>query len=168
MPGAGPCNRASAQREAVYYQCQVYMSIGAPSIQGCFVVSGNTGTFEAGLVGRLHVADLRDMSTLRAAAGGWNVPAHRLLGPVEAGQSGILPLGPNILTTFVVNYAHQLNHANPLTGASARWGLMRVLWRFSPDMPCIRAELADCDCHGTDHDGFLRYMWLMDLWVWMV
>ena len=51
-----------------------------------------------------------------------------------------------MLTTFVLNYAHQLNHPNPLTRASARWGLMCALWRFSPDMPCVLRGLADCDC----------------------
>ena len=93
---------------------------------------------------------------------------HRLLGPVQAGLSGILPLGPDMLTMFVLNYAHQLNHPNPLTRASARWGLMCALWRFSPDMPCVHRGLADCECHPTDHDRFLRYTWLMDIRVWAV
>ena len=99
---------------------------------------------------------------------GENLPAHRLLGPVQAGLSGILPLGPDVLTTFVLNYAHQLNHPNPLNRASARWGLMCALWQLSLDMPCVLWGLADCDCHPTDHDCFLRYTRLMDIRVWAV
>ena len=38
---------------------------------------------------------------------------HRVLRPVQAGLSGILPLGPDMLTTFVLNYTQQLNHPNP-------------------------------------------------------
>ena len=87
---------------------------------------------------------------------------------MQAGLSGILPLGPDILTTFVLNYAQQLNRPNPLTRASARWGHMRALWRFSADMPCVLRGLADCDCHPTDHDRFLRYTWLMEIRVWAV
>ena len=89
---------------------------------------------------------------LRAVVGE-NLPAHRLLGPVQAGLSGILPPGPDMLTTFVLNYAHQLNHPNPLTRASARWGLMCALWRFSPDMPCVLGPFVnrpfESEIHGT-------------------
>ena len=109
-----------------------------------------------------HLADLPAVSALCAVVGE-NLPAHRLLAPVEAGLSGILPVGPDMLTTFVLNYAHQLNHPKPLTRASARWGLMCALWRFSPDMPCVRGGLADCECHPTDHDRLLWYTWLMDI-----
>ena len=35
-----------------------------------------------------------------------------------------------------------------------------------PDMPCIHQGLADCDCHPTDHDRFLRYTWPMEIRVW--
>ena len=45
---------------------------------------------------------------------------------------------------------------------------MCALWRFSPDMPCVLRGLADCDCHPTDHDRFLRYTWLTDIRVWAV
>ena len=92
-----------------------------------------------------------------ADAGGDNPLAQRLLGPVETGCLGILPLGPDMLTTLVLSYAHQLNHPNPLTRASAKWGLMWALWRFNPDMPCVHGGLTDCDCHPTDHNRFLRY-----------
>ena len=73
-----------------------------------------------------------------------------------------------MLTTFVPNYPQQMNHRNPLTRASANWGLMCALWRFSPDMPCGLRGLADCDRHPTDHDHFLRYTWLMHIQVWAV
>ena len=49
--------------------------------------------------------------SLRKILGGKNVPVHLLLGPIEVGCSGILPLGPDILATLVVNYASQLNHS---------------------------------------------------------
>ena len=114
-----------------------------------------------------YLADLPAVSALCAVVGE-NLPAHRLLGPVEAGLSGIRPLGPDMVTTFVLNYAHQLNHPNPPTRASASWGLMCALWRFSPDMPCVCGGLASCECHPTDHDIFLRYTWLMDIRVWAV
>ena len=42
---------------------------------------------------------------------------------------------------------------------------MWALWRFSPNVPRPRGA---CECHTTDHDRFLRCMWLMDLWVWVV
>ena len=74
-------------------------------------------------------------------------------------------MGPDVLTTFVLNYARQLNHPNPLTRASAPWGHMGTLWRFNPDMPCVLQGLADCECHSTDHDRFLRYTWLMEIRV---
>ena len=45
---------------------------------------------------------------------------------------------------------------------------MCALWRLNPDMPCVRRSLADCDCHPTEHDRFLRYTWLMDIRVWAV
>ena len=54
---------------------------------------------------RWHSADLTAESALRGVVRE-NLLAHRLLGPVEAGLSGILPLGPDMLTTFVLNYAH--------------------------------------------------------------
>ena len=85
--------------------------------------ASGTARFQAGvrpLQARLwHLADLPTASALRAVVGD-NVPAHRLLGPVQAGLTGILALGPNILTTFVLNDAKQLNHSNPLNRASAR------------------------------------------------
>ena len=73
-----------------------------------------------------------------------------------------------MLTTFMLNYAHQRSHPNPLTCASARWGLMYALWRFSLDMPYMRQGLVDCACHPTDRDRFLRYTWLIDIRVWAV
>ena len=45
---------------------------------------------------------------------------------------------------------------------------MGALWRFSPDMPYVHRGLADCDCHPTDHDRFLKYTWLMEIRVWAV
>ena len=45
---------------------------------------------------------------------------------------------------------------------------MWALWRFSPDMPCVRGGLADCDSHPTDHNRFLRYTSLMDIRIWEV
>ena len=135
--------------------------------------AGGMARFQAGVrpppppVRVWHLADLHAVSALRAVVGE-NLPAHRLLGSVQAGLSGILPLGPDVLTTFVLNYARQLNHPNPLTRASAQWGHMCALWRFSPDMPCVLRGLADCDCHPTDHDRFLRYTWLMEIRVWAV
>ena len=132
---------------------------------------GGMARFQAGVrpppVRIWHLADLPAVSAMLAVVGE-NLPAHRLLGPVQAGLSGILPLGPDMLTTFVLNYTHQLNHPNPLTRASAKWGLMCALWRFSPDMPCVRRGLVDCECHPTDHDRFLRCTWLMDIRVWAV
>ena len=109
-----------------------------------------------------HLANLPAIPAMRAVVGE-NVPAHLLLGPLQAGLSGILPLGPDMLATLVLNYAHQLNHPNPLTRASASWGLTCALWRLSPDMPCVLRGLADRDCHPTAHDGFLQYTWLMDI-----
>ena len=50
-----------------------------------------------------HLADLPAISALRAVVGE-NLPAHRLLGSVQAGLSGIRPLGPDVLTTLVLNY----------------------------------------------------------------
>ena len=96
-----------------------------------------------------YLANFPAVSALRVVVGE-NLPAHRLLGPLRAGLLGILPLGPDMLTTFVVNYAHPFNQPNPLTRASARWGLMYAHWRFSPDMPCVRKGLMDCACHPTD------------------
>ena len=32
---------------------------------------------------------------------------------------------------------------------------MWAMWHFSRDMPCIQADLPECDYHGTDHNGFL-------------
>ena len=115
-----------------------------------------------------HLADLPALSALRAAAGHGNSPVHGLLGPVEAGRSGILPLGPDMLTTLVLSYAHQLDQPNPLTRASARWGLMWAFWRFGPDMPAVCGCLTDCDCHPIDHNWFFRYTWLMDICVKVV
>ena len=114
-----------------------------------------------------HLADLSAISALRAIVGK-DPPAHRLLGPVHADLSGILPLGPDVLTTFVLKNARQLNHPNPLTRASARWGHMCALCRFKPDMLCVLRGLADCDCHPTDHERFLRYTWVMEIRVWGV
>ena len=45
---------------------------------------------------------------------------HRLLGSVQAGLLGILLLGPDVLTTFVLNYARQWNQPSPPTQASAQ------------------------------------------------
>ena len=133
--------------------------------------AGGMARFHAGVrpspVRMWHLAHLPAVSALRAVVGE-NPPAHHLLGFVQAGLSGILPLRPDVLTTFVLNYARQLNQPNPLTRASARWGHMGALWRFSPDMPCVLRGLADCDCHPTDHDRFLRYTWLMEIRVWAV
>ena len=75
------------------------------------------------------------------------------------------PWAPRMLNTFVLNYARQLNHPNPLTRSSARWGHMGALRRFGPDMPCVLRGFADCDRHPTDHDPFLRYTWLMEIRV---
>ena len=41
-----------------------------------------------------------------------------------------------------------------------------ALWRFHPDIPCVLRGLADCECHPTNHDWFLRYTWLMEIRVW--
>ena len=100
--------------------------------------------------------------------GGPTTPAHRVLGLVETGRSCILPLGPDMLTTFVLSCTHQLNHPSPLTRASARWGLVWALWWFSPDMPCVPRGLTDCDSHPMDHDRFLRYTQHMDIRIWAV
>ena len=70
-----------------------------------------------------------------------------------------------MLTTAVLNCGHQLHQLNPLTRASNWLGLMCPIWRFSPDMPCVLQGLADCECHLTDHDRFLQYTLLMDIWV---
>ena len=35
-------------------------------------------------------------------------------------------------------------------------------------MPSVLRGLSDYNCHPTDHDRFLRYTWLMDIWVWTV
>ena len=40
---------------------------------------------------------------------------------------------------------------------------MCALWQLSLDMPCVLQGLADCDCHPTHHDRFLRSTWLMDI-----
>ena len=92
--------------------------------------AGGMARFQAGVrpppVRVWHLADYPAVSALRAIVGE-NLPAHRLLGSVQAGLSGIRPLGPDVLTTFVLNYARQLNHPNPLTRASARWGHMCAL-----------------------------------------
>ena len=84
--------------------------------------AGGMARFQAGVrtppVRVWHLADLPAASALRAVVGE-NLPAHRLLGPVQAGLSGILPMGPDVLTTFVLSYARQLNHPNPLTRATA-------------------------------------------------
>ena len=91
--------------------------------------AGGMARFQAGVPPppvRVCLADLPAVSALRAVVGE-NLPAHRLLGSVQAGLFGIRPLGPDVLTTFVLNYARQLNHPNPLTRASARWGHMGAL-----------------------------------------
>ena len=68
--------------------------------------AGGMARFQAGvrppLVRVWHLADYPAVSALRAIVGE-NLPAHRLLGPVQAGLSGIRPLGPDVLTTFVLN-----------------------------------------------------------------
>ena len=128
--------------------------------------AGGMARFQAGVrpppVRVWHLADFPAVSALRAIVRE-NLSSHRLLGSVQAGLSGIRPLGPDVLTTFVLNYAWQLNHPNPLTRASARWGHMCALWRFHPDMPCVLRGFADCECHPTDQDWFLRYTWLMEI-----
>ena len=68
-------------------------------------------------------------------AGGGDVPAHGLIGPVEKGWPGILPRGLAYPTTLVVNYAHQLNPLNTLTRGLTKWGLVWALWLFGQDMP---------------------------------
>ena len=58
-------------------------------------------------------ADLPALLALRAIAGDGNPPAHCLLAVVETGRSGTLPLGANLLTTFVLRHTHQFNHPKP-------------------------------------------------------
>ena len=81
--------------------------------------AGGMALFQAGVrpppVRVWHLADLPAVSALRAIVGE-NLPAHRLLGSVQEGLSGKGPLGPDVLTTCMLNYARQLNHPNPLRG----------------------------------------------------
>ena len=133
--------------------------------------AGGMARFPAGVrtprVRVWHPADLPAVSALRAVVEE-KLTVHRVIGPVHAGLSGILPLGPHMLTTFVLNYAQQLNHSNPLTRTSARWGVICPLRWFSPHMPCVRRGLVDCECHPKDHYRFLCYTWLMDICVYAV
>ena len=66
-------------------------------------------------VHRWCLVDLLAVLALWAVPGGGKISAHRFLGPMEAGQLGIVPLGPDMLAAFMTRYAYYLNYANPLT-----------------------------------------------------
>ena len=80
----------------------------------------------------MAVADLAVVSALFALIAGDNVPPHLLLGHVGSGRTGILPLGRDVPTAFMVNYDRQLN---PHTLRSARCGMQWASWWLSPHMP---------------------------------
>ena len=67
----------------------------------------------------------------------WWEPSHELLGVLEAGGTGILqPLEPEIMTTFMVNYVHQLGRHctcrgfNPTTSVALQAAAMYSLWKM--------------------------------------
>ena len=77
----------------------------------------------------------------------------------------VLAWGLDALTTFGGNYSWELNHDNPRTRASTRWGLRWALWGSTARRkePCVRAGQGIVRATPSYDDRFQRDVYLMDM-----
>ena len=141
------------------YPCQMYSA-----------VPGGPQRWQAGVrpptYSSMRVADQAAASVLCVFTGWHALPSAQFFEPLASGWVGIEPAVVAVIGQFVQTYQKQLRHANVMVRHSTQHGLYEAMQRFHPDMPCVRRGLSrHCGVHNTDHDRFVFYMHLVEVYT---